>query len=59
MKALVERHTLETESRCSAAILNDWSRELGNFWQVVPRDYIAYLPMPLTEENAEIAAAGD
>ncbi len=56
LKALVQRHATETESRYAAAMLNDWTRESPHFWQVVPKEYVKYLASPLTEEQAaEIA----
>ncbi len=57
LKALIERHVAETGSRYAASMLNDWERELPNFWQVVPRDYVKYLASPLSEAAAEIAVA--
>jgi hypothetical protein len=33
-------------------MLLDWGRALPQFWQVVPRDYVNYLPMPLDEAEA-------
>jgi len=56
LKNLVERHVTETESRHAASMLNDWDREFPHFWQIVPKDYIKYLPVPL-DEQAEAATA--
>uniref|UniRef100_UPI00261CE64E glutamate synthase large subunit n=1 Tax=Acidocella sp. TaxID=50710 RepID=UPI00261CE64E len=49
LKGLVERHVAETESRFAATLLNDWEREAPHFWQVVPKEYIKYLPAALTD----------
>jgi glutamate synthase (NADPH/NADH) large chain len=56
LKALVQRHVDETESRYAAGILNDWSREVKHFWQVVPKDYVKYLEAPLAEEVSLVRA---
>ncbi|MDE2391361.1 MAG: glutamate synthase large subunit, partial [Rhodospirillales bacterium] len=47
LRGLVERHVAETESRYAATLLNDWEREAPHFWQVVPTEYIKYLPEAL------------
>ncbi|HTQ72542.1 MAG TPA: glutamate synthase large subunit [Acidocella sp.] len=49
LKTLVERHVAETESRYAATLLNDWEREAPHFWQVVPTEYIKYLPAELDD----------
>ncbi|MCS6855329.1 MAG: glutamate synthase large subunit, partial [Elioraea sp.] len=58
LRDLIARHVAETNSRFAASLLNDWERERDRFWQVVPKDFVRYLPMPLAEER-ELAAAGD
>ena len=46
------RPTRATASGCSA----DWTLEIGNFWQICPREMISRLEHPLSdEEKAEIA----
>ena len=55
---LVAEHALVTQSRFAEQLLLDWSRELPRFWQVVPRDMLARLPQPLSDET-ERAVAGD
>ena len=49
------RHVRETGSRSAARILNDWERERGHFWQVVPKEYLRYLAQPV--EDAPAVAA--
>ena len=39
----------ETSSRYAARLLHEWDRTLPHFWQVVPREYVKYLPMPMDE----------
>jgi glutamate synthase (NADPH/NADH) large chain len=56
LKSLVERHVAETDSRYAATLLNDWERESPHFWQVVPKEYIKYLPVPLDETAEAISA---
>ncbi len=56
LKSLVERHVAETESRYAATLLNDWDRESLHFWQVVPKEYIKYLPVPLDEAAEAVSA---
>ena len=52
LQGLVQRHAEETQSRFAGRMLHDWERELPRFWQVVPKEYARYLPMPLTEAEA-------
>jgi glutamate synthase (NADPH/NADH) large chain len=47
--ALIEEHARETSSRYAAMLLHDWEQERGRFWQVVPREYMKYLPVPLQD----------
>ena len=55
-RALVEEHHAETRSRYSERLLADWTLEIGNFWQVCPREMISRLDHPLVDEaQAEIA----
>jgi glutamate synthase (NADPH/NADH) large chain len=58
LRDLVMRHVAETNSRFAAMLLNDWSRERAHVWQVVPKDFVRYLPVPLSLEAAK-AEAGD
>ena len=48
LKALVAEHVAETKSPLGARLLNDWDREVGHFWQVVPKEMLTRLPQPLT-----------
>ena len=52
LRGLVERHVAETNSRYAANMLVDWGRTLPRFWQVVPKEYVKYLPVPITESAA-------
>ncbi|MYI67728.1 MAG: glutamate synthase large subunit, partial [Boseongicola sp. SB0673_bin_14] len=47
LKGLVERHLEDTGSRKAAAILQHWEDESGNFLQVVPKEMLDKLVVPL------------
>jgi glutamate synthase (NADPH/NADH) large chain len=49
---LVEEHARETNSRFAAMLLHDWETERDRFWQVVPKEYLRYLPVPLEAPQA-------
>jgi glutamate synthase (NADPH/NADH) large chain len=51
LRGLLQDHVDETQSRFAARILNDFDREAGRFWHVVPRDFVRYLPHPLEAED--------
>ena len=52
LRALVERHQVETQSRFAEMMLHHWERDLPKFWQVVPKEYAKYLPVPMMEPEA-------
>ncbi len=52
LRSLVVRHAKETSSRFAETMLLDWPRALTHFWQVVPKEYVKYLPAPLNEPEA-------
>ena len=52
LRALVARHAAETNSRYAGGLLHDWPRVLPHFWQVVPKEFVKYLPAPLAEAEA-------
>jgi glutamate synthase (NADPH/NADH) large chain len=49
LRDLVAEHVAETSSRYAARLLHEWDRTLPYIWQVVPKDYVRYLPVPLGE----------
>ncbi len=55
LRALVEEHARETSSRYAARLLHDWEQEREHFWQIVPREYIQYLAVPLGEREQKKA----
>jgi glutamate synthase (NADPH) large chain len=58
LKALIEEHVRETQSRFAEQILVDWEFEVKRFWQVVPREMLQRLVQPLSLEEKR-AATGD
>ena len=55
-RAITSRRNRNRASPSSFCI--DWDRELPRFWQVVPKDMLAILTQPLTEDTGR-AVAGD
>jgi glutamate synthase (NADPH/NADH) large chain/glutamate synthase (ferredoxin) len=56
LKGLIARHVAETGSRRGAMILANWAEERARFIQVCPREMLAHLPYPLTDEAAAVPA---
>jgi glutamate synthase (NADPH) large chain len=52
---LIETHVRETQSRFAAQLLNDWDLVKGRFWQVVPKEMINRLEVPIAPV-ADVAA---
>ncbi|SOD94616.1 glutamate synthase large subunit [Caenispirillum bisanense] len=48
LKALIEEHAAESGSAHAQRILANWSRELGKFWQIVPKEMLDKLAVPVT-----------
>ncbi len=54
---LLAQHVAETSSRYATRLLHEWDRTVSHLWQVVPKDYVRYLPVPLGEvEEASLRA---
>ena len=53
VRALIETHVEETQSRFAEQLLNDWTRESRHFWHIVPKEMLARLAQPLRVEAAE------
>jgi glutamate synthase (NADPH/NADH) large chain len=49
LRGFVEAHARETHSRYAAMLLHDWDQERAHFWQVVPKEFVKYLSVPLSE----------
>ena len=56
LRALVERHAAETESRRAADILQHWDQAQGAFLQVCPKEMLARLPHPIAVERMKVPA---
>ena len=56
LRALVERHAAETESRRAAELLRRWDETLAEFVQVCPREMVSRLPAPLGLEPEAVPA---
>ena len=51
-KALIAEHAISTDSKWSNAILDDWERRKGQFWQVCPKEMLTRLSHSLGEPMA-------
>ncbi|MEE8223712.1 MAG: glutamate synthase large subunit, partial [Alphaproteobacteria bacterium] len=56
LRRLVETHVANTQSRFAERLLNDWARVLPRFWHVVPKEMVALLEHPLTEDTGIVSA---
>ncbi|MCH8917396.1 MAG: glutamate synthase large subunit [Proteobacteria bacterium] len=56
LRRLVETHVANTQSRFAERLLNDWARVLPRFWHVVPKEMVALLEHPLTDEAGIVSA---
>ncbi len=50
LKDLIQEHVNETLSKFAESLLIDWELERGKFWQVVPKEIMSRLPVPVTAE---------
>jgi glutamate synthase (NADPH/NADH) large chain len=57
LKALLTAHYKNTQSRFAERVLADFDRELGSFWQVVPREMLDRLEVPVTRATAAALTA--
>ena len=57
VRRLVIQHVRETQSRFAERLLNNWERELGRFWQIVPLEMLGRLEHPATAEEEQTARA--
>jgi glutamate synthase (NADPH/NADH) large chain/glutamate synthase (ferredoxin) len=56
LKGLIARHEAETGSLRATQILSDWDRAKRSFVQICPKEMLALLPMPLTDEPQAVPA---
>ncbi|MEO1191049.1 MAG: glutamate synthase large subunit [Pseudomonadota bacterium] len=50
LRDLVEQHWNETQSPLAQQLLVDWHRSRKDFWQVVPKEMLARLEVPVTRD---------
>ncbi len=51
LRDLIARHVEETSSGYARRLLHDWDQTLADMWQIVPKEYVRYLPAPLSAEG--------
>jgi glutamate synthase (NADPH/NADH) large chain len=56
LKALVQAHADSTDSTWSRSIIEDWDRRRGEFWQICPKEMLARLGNPMSDNQMLIAA---
>ena len=56
LRALIAEHAEATDSKWANGILDDWDRWRGRFWQVVPKEMLSRLEVPLSDEPELVAA---
>jgi glutamate synthase (NADPH/NADH) large chain len=52
LRNLVMEHQRETASPWAEQLLVNWDREVRNFWQVVPKEMLSRLEVPVNPESA-------
>ena len=57
LRELIAYHVQETGSRYAATLLNDWYETRRHFWQIVPKEMLGRLEVPVTAEEAEAMSA--
>jgi glutamate synthase (NADPH/NADH) large chain len=57
LRALLTLHVKNTQSRFAERILAEFDRELGHFWQIVPKEMLDKLEVPITRESAAALTA--
>ena len=58
VRDLLRQHVRETDSAYASRIVDNWDLECGNFWQVVPKDMLDKLEVPLSDEDRVAEAEG-
>ncbi len=53
LRALVEAHAAETGSRFATRLVQDWELVKDRFWQVVPKEMLSRLEVPVLPQAAE------
>ena len=50
LEGMIETHVAETDSALGKKLLNQWSKVVGHFWHVVPKEVLETLPHPLADD---------
>ncbi len=58
LRRLIEEHHRETHSELAERILLAFDRELPRFWQIVPKEMLDKLEVPVRREDLEALRAG-
>ncbi|HYD29828.1 MAG TPA: glutamate synthase large subunit [Azospirillaceae bacterium] len=53
---LIEQHVAETQSQFAGQLLNDWTLVRHKFWQVVPKEMLSRLEIPVVLEAKAVPA---
>jgi glutamate synthase (NADPH/NADH) large chain len=56
LRDLIVEHRAESGSAFADQLLTQWDRELGRFWQVVPKEMLGRIAHPLSDEAEAIPA---
>jgi glutamate synthase (NADPH/NADH) large chain len=56
LRGMIAEHAVATDSKWSNAILDDWDRWRGLFWQVCPKEMLTRLAHPLDDTELAVAA---
>jgi glutamate synthase (NADPH) large chain len=56
VRGLIAAHVAETGSLHGATILADWATERHNFLQVCPKEMLAHLAHPLSDQAQKVPA---
>jgi glutamate synthase (NADPH/NADH) large chain len=56
-RSLIEEHVAETDSGFARNLLDNWDRERGHFWQVVPKEIVDKLENPIRSQSEDQATA--
>ena len=56
LKKLLEKHYNETKSEVSKNILDNFDKEIINFYQVCPKEMLDKLENPITNKEANLAS---
>ena len=56
LKTLIQKHFQETNSEVSKKILENFEKEIVNFYQVCPKEMLDKLENPITNKKSNLAS---